>query len=152
MTKIVRERLKDLIRHRNTVEQGLTLKQIFGEIYPGMIEESVEKKYCDLDEAFDYYESYQGKIAYLRRIINRVRREGDDFRWLSVVPVKRNEVDPITGKKVMPYVEYRYVNLKAFRTPELVDKIEEHWRKHKEACPNQVIASCHSLYRIMLTH
>ena len=50
-------------------------------------------------------------------MIKQVRKKDDEFRWLSLMPVKRNEVDKTTGKKVRPYLEYKYININASQTP-----------------------------------
>jgi hypothetical protein len=67
-------------------------------------------------------------------MIKRVRKTDDEFRWLSIMPVKRNEVNKTTGKKVRPYLEYRYINIKASETPELLEQVNGIWRRHTEAC------------------
>jgi hypothetical protein len=54
----------------------------------------------------DWNDEY-GKVIYLRRMIKQVRKTDDEFRWLSILPVKRNQVDKY-GKKVRPYLEYKY--------------------------------------------
>jgi hypothetical protein len=73
------------------------------------------------------YEGEYGKVRYLKRMIKQVRKKDDEFRWLFVMPVKRNEIDKITGKKVRPYLEYRYININASQTPELLEKANKIW-------------------------
>jgi hypothetical protein len=158
--------LKDLMRDRITVEQGLTLNQIFCEVYSDVVEKyllsskerSVSDDFDDNDNVakqIEYYGggeggySYYWKTAYLRRVIKQLRKTDDDFRWLSVLPVKRNEIvvvvdDKTTAtatteagkrkkKKVRPYLEYRYINIKASETLELLEKVNKIWLKHAEA-------------------
>jgi hypothetical protein len=80
----------------------------------------------------DWNDEY-GKVIYLRRMIKQVRKTDDEFRWLSILPVKRNQVDKY-GKKVRSYLEYKYINIKASKTPELLEQVNEIWRKHAESC------------------
>jgi hypothetical protein len=40
-----KQRLKDLMKERTTVEQGLTLRQIFCEVYSDVVEECHVKKW-----------------------------------------------------------------------------------------------------------
>jgi hypothetical protein len=96
------EIFKDLMRYRTDVDQGLTFKQIFCEVYSDFVEKYTIKNIRSniTDQIYDYSDdpSYHGKVSYLKRMIKRVKKTDDEFRWLSVLPVKRNEVDPVTGK------------------------------------------------------
>jgi hypothetical protein len=133
-----KEKFKDLMRNRTTVEQGLTLSQIFCEVYSDVVEKYLSKKRSVSDDFGGdvvkqiecYEEGAFWKIIYLRRMIKQVRKTDDDFRWLSIMPVKRNEVNKTTGKKVRPYLEYRYINIKASETPELLEQVHQIWLKH----------------------
>jgi hypothetical protein len=131
------EIFKDLMRYRTDVDQGLTFKQIFCEVYSDFVEKYTIKNIRSniTDQIYDYSDdpSYYGKVSYLKQIIKRVKKTDNEFRWLSVLPVKRNEVDPVTGKKVKPYVEYRYINVKTSKTPELLEQINEIWEKRAES-------------------
>jgi hypothetical protein len=146
-----KQKLKDLMRNRTTIERSLTFSQIFCEVYPDVVE-----KYSRKDRDFggksqlqvfdgdiihvimlqsDYADYY--KIAYLRRLIKQVRKTDDEFRWLSVLPpIKRNETysdkyGNSIKNKVRPYVEYKYLNIKASQTPELLEETNRYWRKRK---------------------
>jgi hypothetical protein len=121
------DRLKNLMKDRTTVEQGLTLRQMFNQVYD-------DKKYD------------KGKFRYLKRVIKGLRKT-DEFRWLSIMPVKRNEVNKY-GKKVRPYIEHRYININAGKTPELLEEANKIWLKHAEACLKGVENSQASLERI----
>jgi hypothetical protein len=132
-----KQKFKDLMRNRTTVEQGLTFKQIFCEVYSDLVEKHASKnRNYDTGQVYDYNDdpSYEGKAIYLRRMMKQVRKTDDDFRWLSIMPVKRNEVNKTTGKKVRPYLEYRYINIKALETPELLDQVNKIWLKHAKGC------------------
>jgi hypothetical protein len=122
--------LKDLMRYRTTEDQGLTLKQIFFEVYSDFVEKYTTTATTN-QESYDYLDdrSYYAKISYIRRMIRQVKRTDNDFRWLSVLPVKISKIDPITGNKVgKSYIEHRYINVKASKTPELLEEIDEIWR------------------------
>lgn len=130
-----KQKFKELMKNRTTVEQGLTFKQIFCEVYSDLVEEyAIRNESYDTGQAIDYTDdpSYEGKERYLRRMMRKIRKTDDDFRWLSIMPVKRNEVNKTTGKKVRPYLEYRYINIKASETPELLDQVNKIWLKHIE--------------------
>lgn len=122
------QRLMDLMRHRTTVEQGITPMQIFKEIY------------YDLFEHYDK-KVYHGMIDYLydkkhRRITLTVKRlqKKDEFRWLSLVPCKDKTTSRIK--------EFRYVNIKPGEYGssgyKLLDEVHDFWeriyhlRKHPE--------------------
>jgi hypothetical protein len=85
----------------------------------------------------DYSDYY--KIGYLKRLIKQLRSTDDDFRRLSVLPpIKRNETyrdkyGNSIKNKVRPYVEYKYLNIKASQTPELLEETNRYWRKRKLA-------------------
>ena len=122
------------MKDRTTVEQGLTFSQIFCEAYQIPIEKYTYRNpdlgRSELDAhggnilvAIAYNDDrVYGKIRYLRRMIEKIRKTDDEFRWLSILPVKRNEVDKY-GKKVRPYLEYKYINIKASKTPELLEQV-----------------------------
>jgi hypothetical protein len=74
-----------------------------------------------------------GKVLYLRRMIKHVRKTDDSFRWLSILPVKRNEIDKY-GRKVRPYLEYKYININATKSPELLEQVNAIWAKHDVFC------------------
>jgi hypothetical protein len=140
-----KQRFKDLMRYRTTVEQGLTFNQIFCEVYQIPVEKYTYRNpdlgRSELDvhggnilEAIAYKDdSAYGKIKYLRRMIKQVRKTDDEFRWLSILPVKRNQVDKY-GKKVRPYLEYKYINIIASQSPELLEQVNAIWAKHAEGC------------------
>ncbi len=128
-----KQKFKDLMRNRTTVEQGLTFKQIFCEVYSDIMEKYTYRN-PDLGRSeLDLHrgniielmgcEVEYGKVRYLKRMIKQVRKKDDEFRWLSIMPVKRNEVDKITGRKVRPYLDYKYINIKASKTPELLEQV-----------------------------
>jgi hypothetical protein len=131
-----KDRLKNLMKDRTTVEQGFTLKQMFSEIYPEVAEKYIGKTYDTGQSMYDMYNSMYweefGKFRYLKRLIKDLKKI-DEFRWLSIMPVKRNEVDRY-GRKVRPYLEYRYININATKTPELLEEVNKIWLKHAEAC------------------
>ena len=147
MTKQIKTRkriFKDLMRNRTTLEQGLTFSQIFCEVYLDLIQKyNIHIKYDLSKSDFEYggcnvirqmeWHGEEYKIQYLRRMIKQVRKTDDEFKWLSIMPVKRNQVDKY-GKKVRPYLEYRYINIKASETPELLEKANEIQLKHIEGC------------------
>jgi hypothetical protein len=146
-TKTIRkQRFKNLMKDRTTVEQGLTFNQIFCEVYQISIEKYTYRNpdlgRSELDAhggnilaAIAYKDDrVYGKIRYLKRMIKQVRKTDDEFRWLSIMPVKRNEINKTTGKKVRPYLEYRYINIKASETPDLLEQVNGIWRRHVEAC------------------
>jgi hypothetical protein len=120
-----KQRFKDLMRHRNTLEQGLTFKQIFYEVYSELAEQYAGKDWSHLpidDPIFS-------KIAYLKKVMRQARKRDDDFRWLSASkPIK-------TGNKRWqgPPYEYRYINIKASGTPELLSEINAYWEKRLNA-------------------
>ncbi len=136
-SKITRkQKFKDLMKDRRTEDQGLTIKQIFCEVYPDLIELEMSKyPWFDPSTAsgFDLENEFEPQFRYLKRMIKQTRKTNFDFRWLSVLPVKRNEVDPKTGKKVRPYLEYKYINIKASETPELLSKVNEIWSRRNKA-------------------
>jgi hypothetical protein len=149
-----KQRFKNLMGHRTTVERGLTFRQIFCEVYQIPVEKYTYRNpdlgRSELDAhggnilaaiAYKDDRAY-GKIRYLRRMIKQVRKTDDEFRWLSIMPVKRSEVDKITGKKIRPYLEYRYINIKASKTPELLEQVNEIWGKHAEACIKGLDLGC----------
>jgi hypothetical protein len=128
-----KEIFKDLMRYRTTEDQGLTLKQIFCEVYSDFIEKHATDGQIYSDYRYDPL--YRAKVSYLKKIIKQVKKTDDDFRWLSVLPVKKisEEVDhPITittrNNKINSYIEYIYINVKASKT-ELLEHINEIWRK-----------------------
>ena len=126
-----KQRFKELMKHRTTEGQGLTFNQIFCEVYPDIIEKyQLNRRYdltksdfeyggCNVVTQMEWNDEY-GKVRYLIRMIKQVRKTDDEFRWLSILPVKRNQVDKY-GKKVRPYLEYKYINIKASQTPELLE-------------------------------
>jgi|SRR6266487_6797285 len=132
-----KQRFKDLMINRTTVEQGLTFKQIFCEVYSDIVEKYIHKKDVtgktyfeifggDIIELMAQVGGY-GKVLYLKRMIKHVRKTDDSFRWLSVLPVKRNEIDKTTGKKVRPYLAYKYININATKSPELLEQVNAIW-------------------------
>jgi hypothetical protein len=129
---------KDLMRYRTTRNQGLTLRQIFFEVYSDFIEEtkhipSLTEKNITTNQIYDSLlddRSYYAKIRYLKKMIKQVKKTDNDFKWLSVLPVKINNVDPMTGDKIgRSYIEHRYINVKPSITPELLRQINEIWQK-----------------------
>src|SRR5919197_741665 len=109
-----KDKLKELLRYRTTLEKGLTIRQIYWEIYPQ------EEDPHD----YDYYE----RVKYLKNIMRHLRRTDDDFRWLSLsMPIK------LENAKKPPFVEYRYINIKASQTPELLEQINAYWYKREMA-------------------
>ena len=124
---------KDLMKHRTTVDQGFTFKQIFCEVYSDIMEKYTYRNpdlgRSELDLyggnvlSLMEYEGKYGKVRHLKRMIKQVRKKDDEFRWLSLMPVKRNEVDKTTGKKAKPYLEYKYININASQTPELLEEV-----------------------------
>jgi hypothetical protein len=151
-----------LKRLRTTLDQGLTFKQIFYEVYSDQVEKYLNKtkRYDrgrpiiddyggDILKAVEYdYEHIYWKIKYLRRTIRQVRKTDDEFRWLSTMPVKRNQINKQTGKKVRPYLEYRYINIKASQTPELLEQINEYWSKRLDAIDQGLKKKIHRLEAI----
>jgi hypothetical protein len=139
-----KQRFKDLMRSRTIDDQGLTFNQIICEVYSDIVEKCIRNKYYDSTKSefeaggtnaiilMDSNGEY-GKVRYLRRMIKQVRKTDDEVRWLSILSVKRNQVDKY-GKKVRPYLEYRYINIKASQTPELLDEVNKFWERHKQAC------------------
>jgi hypothetical protein len=137
------------MRHRTTEDQALTFNQIFCEVYPDVVE-----KYSRKDAEFaggkksqfqvfdgdiihiimlqsDYEDYY--KIHYLKRMIKQIRKTDDEFRWLSVLsPIKVYKTYS-SGYRARPYVEYRYLNIKASKTPELLSKVNAYWFKRDTA-------------------
>ena len=98
-----REKLKSLMKDRNTIEEGLTLYQVFCEVYPDIVEEYTPGKWDKYGgfETLDHV--YRDKYhLYTRRLIKHLRKTDDAFRWLFPVPCKDNK-----GK----IKEYRYVLL-----------------------------------------
>jgi hypothetical protein len=154
-----KQKLKDLMIHRTSIEQGLTFRQILCEVYCDIVEKyayrnpdlgrsELDLHGGDILSAMDYNGEY-GKIRYLRRMIKQVRKTDDEFRWLSILPVKRNEVDKTTGKKVRPYLEYKYINIKASRTHELLERVNAIWLKHLQACNNGLESKLQRLQAIL---
>lgn len=122
------ERLKNLMKDRNATEQGLTLYQIFCEVYPDVVEEYRNGKRDEYGvETVEYV--FRNKYnLYTRRMIKHLRRTDDGFRWLSPVPCKDER-----GK----IKEYRYVNIKA-RNPDGSDNqfltgVNAFWLKRAES-------------------
>lgn len=86
MTTSRKQRFKDLMRYRNTEDQGLTFSQIFCEVYSDVVEQQLKKK-TDLGRSeYDaYFHDYitslmyfssddmYYKVKYLRKMIKRVR-------------------------------------------------------------------------------
>jgi hypothetical protein len=154
-----KQKFKDLMKHRTTVEQGLTFKQIFCEVYSDVVEKYTYRN-PDLDRSefnayagdilgLVEYEGQYGKIRYLKGMIKQVRKKDDEFRWLSIMPLKRNEVDKTTGRKVRPYLEYRYINLNASKTPELLEEVNKIWEKHSRACHEGLERKIKKIMRIV---
>ena len=97
--KINRQRrLMDLMRHRTTVEQGLTSMQVFKEMYYDLVEHYDKKVYYGM---MDYL--HNRKEKHIKRSVNRLQKR-DEFRWLSLVPLKDKKTDRIR--------EFRWVNIK----------------------------------------
>jgi hypothetical protein len=76
------------MKHRTTLEQGLTLYKVFCEVYPDIVEEYHDGKRDEEGVAtLDYI--YRTKYnTCTRQLIKRLRKTDDDFRWLSPVPYK----------------------------------------------------------------
>lgn len=138
-TKRTRKQIfKDLMRYRTDVDQGLTFKQIFYEVYSDFIEKHTADGQIYSDYRYDPL--YRTKVSYLKKMIKQVKKTDDDFRWLSVLPIKKRrneEVNPIKittaeNKISGSYIEYRYINVKASKTPELLEQINEIWRKRMQ--------------------
>jgi len=131
------------MRHRNTEDQALTLHQIASEIYPDIVEKQIETyhSYSKLLPEEDIRALLQpildnmirGKIRHLRNLMKEIRNTDDQFRWLCVLPpVRTNKVDS-SGHRIRPYVEYRYLNIIASKTPELLATRNEYWVKRRTA-------------------
>jgi hypothetical protein len=135
--KITRkQKFKDLMRNRKTEDQGLTFKQIFCEVYSDLIELQISKEPkfdVNMIDNYGLQDRFEWQVPYLKRVIKQTKRTDLDFRWLSVLPVKRNEVYPRTGKKVRPYLEYRYININASETPELLEHVNAIWSRRNKA-------------------
>lgn len=119
-------RLKNLMRDRNTVDQGLTLYQVFCEVYPDIVEEYTPGKRDEYGvETVEYVFRNKYYDSYTRRLIKQLRKTDDDFRWLSLVPCK-NEKGKIK--------EYRYVNIKTKNSygEELLTEVNAFWSKHSK--------------------
>jgi hypothetical protein len=121
------EKLKNLMKDRNTTERGLTLYQVFCEVYPDIVEEYTPGKrdeYGVETVEYVYQERYQ---SYTRRLIKHLRKTDDAFRWLSPVPCKDQR-----GK----IKEYKYVNIKPGKVGSygynLLTEANDFWNKHKE--------------------
>ena len=73
--------LRDLMKHRTTIEQGLTSRQIFTEVYSDIVEEYHNGKRNEEGVAtLDYI--YRVKYnTCTSQVIKRLRRTDDDFRW-----------------------------------------------------------------------
>src|SRR5215469_3085082 len=141
--KTRKQKFKDLMRYRTTLEQGLTLKQIFCEVYDDVFErifgQGPRYVMCPKFNSWSEFRRrsgiYRDSTKYLKRIMKEVRKTDDDFRWLSAsMPIRTNKIDKTTGKKTPPYIEYRYVNIKASETPELLSEINAYRAKHLKAC------------------
>ena len=114
-TATTKQKLKDLMRFRNTEYQALTLYQIAHEIYSDIIEEHVEH-YTQM--------FYQKKTGHLRNLMREIRKTDDEFRWLCVLPPdKTNKVDN-SGRRIRPYVEYRYLNIIASKNTRVLIRSE----------------------------
>jgi hypothetical protein len=117
------QRLKDLMKHRTTVEEGLTSRQVFNEVYFDIVEEYHDKKWDSTGES-QLEDQYQERRKYLARVIKRLQKT-DEFRWLSLVPCK-NESGKIK--------EYRYVNVKPGEVGSygynLLSEVNAFWHKH----------------------
>ncbi len=119
------ERLKSLMRDRNTIEQGLTLYQVFCEVYPDIVE---EYRYGKRDEygvetiEYVFREKYN---LYTSRLIKHLRKADDAFRWLFAVPHKDER------RKIKEYV---YVNIKPGEPGsygfQLLEEVNALWTKH----------------------
>jgi hypothetical protein len=121
------QRLKDLMKHRTTVEEGLTLYQVFCEVYPDIVEEYHDGK---RDEEGVATLDYIFRVKYntcTSQVIKRLGRTDDDFRWLSRVPCKDDR-----GK----IKEYRIVNIKPGEVGSygynLLTEVNDFWLKHKD--------------------
>jgi hypothetical protein len=144
-TSSIKQRFKDLMRHRTTEDKGLTFAQIFCEVYqmdverytyrnPDLGRSELDAHNGNLLAAIAYNDdTVYGKCNYLKYMIKQLRKTDDEFRWLSILPVKRNQVDRYR-KKVRPYLEYKYINIKASETPELLEQVNEIWAKHAQGC------------------
>jgi hypothetical protein len=133
--------------YSDIVEKYINKKEVTGKTYFEIVQKNISssakedvigKTYFEIFNGdilgiMDYVGKY-GKVRYLKRMIKHVRKTDDDFRWLSIMPVKRNEVDKTTGKKVKPYLAYKYVNINATKTPELLEQVNAIWTKHAESC------------------
>ena len=98
-----RRKIKNLMRHRTTLEQGLTARQIFNELHADLVEQyhdqpSASGGKSELDLMYLVY----GRNRVLQ-LVTRLRNSDDEFRWLCPVPLQDGR-----GK----IREYRYVNLK----------------------------------------
>ena len=164
------------MRNRTTLDQALTIKQIYCEVYSDVIERfhlgnsnrekaissmkkyynivihnSSSKKDCrtvddynyiinDVSKQIEWYDDGTGKgpffyiekVNYLKRLARKLKQNDDAFRWLSIVPVKRYEIDETTGKKKPPYKEFKYVNINATQTPDFLTEVNEIYEKRAE--------------------
>lgn len=129
-----KQRFKDLMRNRRTLEQGLTFKQIFNEVHSNVVEKYHKNKTPEFDfnNAYWQYDYEEWRVKYLKRMMKKIQKTDDDFRHLNYLYVNRIEADK-NGKRVKPYLEYRWVNINATETPELLEahKID---LKHTQRC------------------
>jgi hypothetical protein len=113
---------KDLMRDRTTVQQALTLWEIFSHVFPDAIEEYHKEYGSDPSSLKEFEPRYN---MYIRRLIKHVRKTNDDFRWLSCVPCKDER-----GK----IKAYKYVNIKARESDgsdsRFLEEVNAFWHKH----------------------
>jgi hypothetical protein len=157
-----KQKFKDLMKYRGTVEQGLTFNQIFCEVYSDVVEKYFRNGkwgsfgasgefiatgssglfMVDVVPCLSIDDPIISKVRYLKRVMREAWKD-DDFRWLSVSkPIK-------TCNKQPPYVEYRYINIKASETPELLSEINEYWAKRLAAITQGYNRTHQRLQRIL---
>ena len=117
-----KQRLQDLMKDRTTIDQGLTLRQIFKEVYQDVI-----TKYPN---EYDLEEDYQGRYQkYLRRIIRKITRTDIDFKRLLCIPCKDER------GKIKQYVWVRLID-SSYNHPydcELINEACDFWDRKLKA-------------------
>jgi hypothetical protein len=123
------EKLKSLMKDRNTTDEGLTLYQVFCEVYPDIVEEYTPGKWDEYGgfETLDY--TFRNKYnLYTRNLIKHLRKTDDAFRHLLPVPCKDQR-----GK----IKEYRYVNIEPGEFESygynLLTEVTDFWQKHAKS-------------------
>ena len=113
------QRFANLMRHRTILEQGVTPMQVFKEMYYDLFEHYDKRVYHGM---IDYL--FGKKSKHIERTVKRLQKK-DEFRWLSLVPIK----DKATGR----VKEFKYVNIKvgAYGSDgyKLLDEVHDFWER-----------------------